>query len=476
MAQEERPATRRKTPWIVSALGVVVQLAIAGALIVGASLGAQRLIDTKPQLGRGEAREPVYVVAATETRVSTIRPSFEVFGAVEARRGVELRALVAGEVVEVSDDLIVGGRVKAGALLIQIDKFAYEGAVTEAEANLEEVRAQLVENQARLKNEVTAEQRAKEQLDIALRDLERAEDLARRGSGTRRSVDERRLTVSQRQQSYEAATSAIVTRKAQIDRLEASIKRLEWRLRQAERNLRDTTLKAPFDAVVRSENVEIGRNLSVNDVVAGLYAADALDVRFTVSDRQFGRLRDDAGGLLGREVFVSWAIGDRPVTATAVIDRVGSDVSATRGGVELIGRIAPADERLKPGAGVSVTVPDRAYENAARTPETAVFNGGHVFLITDDGSGVTRLKRQAVEALAWEDAGVILRADPPEALDGARVMTTRLAEAGDGVRVELARSGAEADGEEADGERADGAEADGAEAGGESDGGSAASR
>jgi multidrug efflux pump subunit AcrA (membrane-fusion protein) len=419
------------------------QLVVAIALIVAAIAGARYLVATKTQLGQQAATEPIYTVEAATASLQLIRPSFEVFGVIEARSSVEMRALVAGEVVDVNPNVAVGGRIAKGERLIQIDPFSYQGAVTEAEANLAEAKAQIVENEARLENERSALKRVGEQLDLARRDLERAENLAERGSGTPQSVDDRRLTVSQRQQLQEAAANAIVARQAQIDQLKASLQRLEWRLKQARRDLQDTELKAPFDAIIRSEAVEIGRRLGVNDVVAELYEADALDVRFTVSDRQFGRLQSEAEGVLGRNATVSWAVGDQPITATATVDRIGSDVSATRGGVELIGRIDMSGgdaERLKPGAVVTVSMPDKAYPNAARLPETALFNGAYVFTIQTDAEGADRLQRRPVTALAWDGTHVIIQAKDPGWLNGARVMTTRLAEAGDGVRVRVPKA------------------------------------
>ena len=294
---------------------------------------ARHLVATKSQLDRKAEAEPTYSVEAVRASVETIQPRFAVFGVVEARNSVELRSLVAGEIVEVHPDLSVGSRIAKGASLIQIDPFSYRGALVEAEANLAEAKAQLLENETRLSNEKNALKRTEQQLELARRDLERAENLAKRSSGTQQSVDNRRLTFSQRQQAREAAANAIAARKAQIDQLKASLKRLDWRVQQAKRNLRDTVLRAPFDAIISSEAVEIGRLLGINDVVATLYEVDALDIRFTVSDRRFGRLQSYGTSVLKREVKFSWAIGDEPVTATAIIDRIGSDVSATRGGV-----------------------------------------------------------------------------------------------------------------------------------------------
>lgn len=417
-----------------------LQLIIAGVMIFAAISAARYLVATKPQLDRKAEAEPTYSVEAVSASVEMIQPRFEVFGVVEARNSVELRSLVAGEIVEVHPDLSVGGRIEKGATLIRIDRFSYRGALVEAEANLAEAKAQLLENETRLSNERSALKRAEEQFELARRDLERAQDLARRGSGTLQSVDNRRLTFSQRQQAQEAAANAIAARQAQIDQLKASLKRLDWRVQQAKRNLRDTELRAPFDTIIRSEAVEIGRLLGINDVVATLYEADALDISFTVSDRRFGRLQSDSAGVLGRQVKLSWAIGDEPIKATAIIDRIGSDVSATRGGVELIGRINMKQgdaTRLKPGAVITVSMPDRAYPNAARLPETALFNSAYVFTIKTDTGGAERLRRRSVSALAWDGTDVIVRPLEDGWLDGARIMTTRLAEAGDGVRVKI---------------------------------------
>jgi multidrug efflux system membrane fusion protein len=61
-------------------------------------------------------------------------------------------------------------------------RFDYEGAVTEARANLAEAQAALVENEGRVALEKANLVRAGEQLEFAQRDLERAEELLGRGA------------------------------------------------------------------------------------------------------------------------------------------------------------------------------------------------------------------------------------------------------------------------------------------------------
>lgn len=451
---------------MMSLLRTVLQAVLVVAFVGGALWGVKWMIETKPTAPQKAREEPVYAVEAALARAADNQPHIRVFGEVAARRAVELRSLVAGPVIEVNPKLIVGERLAKGALLVRIDPFSYEGAVTEAEANLAEAEAKLAESKTQLAASKTELGRLSEQVAIAERDLERAKQLVQSRSVAERTVDERALTLVQRRQQLEAGQAALEAQEARVRQQEANLARLRWRLRQAQRDLADTELRAPYDAVVRSENVGVGKRLGVNDVVAQLYEADALDVRFTLSDSQYGRLKADADALLGRKTTVSWAVGDAPITAEAVIDRIGPDVSSASGGVSVIAVVSAEDAAaLRPGAFVTVGLRDRGFPNSHRLPETALYDGDHVYVLLpveeaedaaaaltpepDPAPGAAQaavpaarpdtsaktpaftLARRPARPLAWDGDDVLLSG----ALDGLWVMTSHLAEAGDGVKV-----------------------------------------
>lgn len=407
----------------------VMQTVVAAAVVAGAVLGYNYLVDSKSEIPTRPQREKVYVVETAPIVIGTQRPMLSLYGEVVAARTVELRALVAGEIVAVSDKLMAGSSIDAGETLVDIDLFAYQGALVEAEANLLEARARLIENEGHVASERDNLSRSEEQLDFARRDLERAEKLLSLGSVTERTLDDRRLIVSQRQQQLEQRRNALVVEEAKVEQQRAVIKRLEWRVSQAQRNLSDTTLKAPFDAIVRTEAAEVGRLVGVNDVIAVLYDRDALEARFTLSDNQYGRLIGENATLSGREIEVLWYLGDEPVRYKAVIERVGADVASQRGGVDVYARILgdAAAGPLRPGAFVELKVPDRSYEGVARLPETALYNGDHVFVVQED-----RLTRRAVAVVSYDEGDVIVRG---ELVNGDVVVTTQIAEAGEGLLV-----------------------------------------
>ncbi|MCK7610937.1 efflux RND transporter periplasmic adaptor subunit [Roseibium sediminicola] len=425
---EGKVAQRVRGRWTLL-LKALLQMLIAFAILFGAVKGMNVLIASKPEVPKRPIQEKSYAVETLNLAAADHAPTINVYGETTAGREVELRSLVAGEVVEVHPDLKAGGAVKQGEVLVAIDRFDYEGAVTEAEANLAEARAGLVESEGGVKLQKGNVVRAQEQLEFAQRDLERAEELLGKGAVTERTLDDRKLIVSQRRQTLEQAQNSLALEEARVDQQKAAIKRLEWRLQNAQRQLENTILTAPFDAIVRSESAELGRLVSINDAIVSLYSSDAFEVRFTLSDNQYGRLLAETGTVVGRPVNVTWYLGNEPVIYPATVTRIGADVASNRGGVEVIARIdgKATSIPLRPGAFVEVSLADRSYAQSYRIPETAYYGDGTVFVVEN-----SRLQPRKVTSLAIDDGWLLVTG---ALKDGDVLLTTRIPEAGAGLLV-----------------------------------------
>jgi len=412
-------------------LRLLMQVLLPLALLAGAYVGYEYLLATKPTVAPEPPKEAVSPVRAVAVTYSSYQPQLTLYGETTPGREVQLRSLVAGEVVETSSNLLDGGEVSEGEVLLRIDRFDYEVALDEAEAQIAETKARLKENEAQIRAEQAALERAREQLEIARRDLARAERLVNRGALSEQTLDQRRLTVSQRQDAVEQRQSTLTVQQARADQQRAALERLRASKRTAERNLSNTVLTAPFDAYVDDPNAEVGRVVSTNDAVATLIDKTRIEVRVTLSDRQYGRIVRESGGVLGRSVQVRWYVGSEPFVYDAEIVRVGSRISAASGGVNVYARVDNPLEPtpLRPGAFVEVRVPDIEYEDVVRLPQTALYNNDHVFVIADG-----RLERRDVEQVGGSDGNVLVRGDLQ---NGDTVAVTRLARPGDGVKVTI---------------------------------------
>ncbi|WP_421854218.1 efflux RND transporter periplasmic adaptor subunit [Oricola sp.] len=436
LAEEAHPATEdgMSKPAPSRSAGVVRAFAQLALMIVVLAVSAylmESLVAQRPErTGRPQvsAAIPVEAVAATP---AIERPRIRLYGEIEAARIVDLRPAVAGEVIWVNPALRAGLSVSEGDTLFRIDRFNYEGQLTEAEANLAQTEAAIVQGQARISAEQEQLTFSESQLELASADLTRARTLAETGALTTKQVEDRELIVSQREQAVSSRRSNLVIEQASLEQQLATRDRLRWRVRQAERDLRDTEVVAPFSGIVTRSDVELGRIVSASDATVSLYDGTALEARFTLTDAQYGRVAVDDDPLIGRDVDLIWTVGGIDYSYRAQVVRIGAEIASARGGVDVFARLVPdnADVNIRPGAFVEVSVPDRRYVDAFRLPETALYDASAVYVIVD---GV--LKRRTVTVAAYDSADVIVTEG---LVAGETVLVTRLSRIEDGLKVSV---------------------------------------
>ena len=387
------------------------------------------LTATKPDVPQQPVRVQIWPVAVEPARFSDYQPRMRLYGHTIAGRKVDLRALTGGEIIEIGPGLRDGGVVAKGDPLLKIDRFQFEGALIEAKAGLAEARARYREIEATIASEQDALKRSREQLVIAKRDLERAIPLADRGTVSQKTADDRRMIVSEREQSVELRANNLEVQQARAEQQRAIINQFDWRVRQAQRSLTDTQLKAPFDAYVTQVNAEVGRLVNVNDAVATLLDSGWIEVRFTLTNSQYGRIVSHEGGVEDRLVDVLWHIGDGPARYEAKIERVAAEINAETGGVDVYARILEPRKpiAIRPGAFVEVLVKDRKFSKVVKLPQTALYGGDTVYVVENE-----RLSLRKVDLVGASGADILVRGDLKA---GEHVMTTRLSKAEPGLRV-----------------------------------------
>ena len=423
----------RKTSISVLLLRGFLQIVLMLAVLFGSFLAMNKLIASKPEIRKKPGFKTVYTIKTMPVVLGDNRPIFTVYGQTIASRTVDLRSLVSGEVVSVNSSLKVGNKVAKGDALVEIDAFSYKGALLEAQANRSEVLARIKENKNRIILEQSKLQRLKEQLELTRKDHKRIAALRARGTVTQKQLDDRALALSQRAQAMEQSEINLQSERAKLEQQNAALQRLDWRVKLAQKNLENTTLVAPFNGIIRTASVEVGKSISANDVVVSIYEDKKIDVQFTLSDERYGRLQADTNngdrGIFDRKINVIWAIGNKQHNYAAVIDRVGAEISSNRGGVEVFATLQQGVDTpvIRPGAFVEIRVPDILFMQTVVLPETSVFNGDTIYLRKGD-----KLESRKIEVLAYDNGSVIVSG---ELVNGDKVLTTRIAEISDGLRV-----------------------------------------
>ena len=384
-------------------------------LIAVAVIGAMRLVATKSDVPAAAPEEKVWVVETSAVAFTDEQPDLVLFGEVVAAREVALRARVGGPVQSVADNFVDGGTVEAGDVLVSIDPFDFEQDVVERRAGLDEAKARRAEMTSAIAVERAMLVEDERQLAITGRDVARRESLVG-NAVSEKGLDEARMTLSRAEAQRLARRQAISTLEARIEQQAAVIARAEAALARAERALADTALKAPFAGYIAEASAQPGEQLSRGDLLARLIDSGRLEVRFHMSETQFGR-----------------AFADAAADAPRGVDRIDSEIDPASGGVTAFARFTEPSKNafagLRPGAFVEISVPGRRYRQVARLPATALHDDATVYVVVED-----RLQPRAV-ALERRDGESVLVIG--ELGEGEQVAVTRFTEIGPGVKVSV---------------------------------------
>ncbi|WP_341760077.1 efflux RND transporter periplasmic adaptor subunit [Candidatus Endowatersipora endosymbiont of Watersipora subatra] len=408
---------------------VPLQFLIIFSILYGAYILSSHMIDNKPRTQERPVFNPVYTVETYQAQKADNQPIIVTYGQTIAARNVDLRALVSGEIVSVNPRLKEGAKIAKGESLVKIDRFDYEVALVEAQSNLKETKARMTESQAHISLEYSKLNSAREQLAFAELDIERAKQLYQSGTMTQQQLENRKLILSQRQQAFDLSKNMIKVQEARVKQLNASLFRLKWRIKQAKKKLRSTTLIAPFTGIVKSSTAGIGRMIMANDVVVSLYESNTLEVKFTLTDEQYGRIQSSKTGLIGRAITITWILGEQRYRWPAKIERLSAEVSSTNGGIEVFARISTQNNTitLRPNTFVKIEMPDLLFKDTYRIPDSALYESNAIYCVVDG-----KLKKQIVNILAFDGESIILSSGLE---NGDQVLTTRMTGVHEGLSV-----------------------------------------
>ncbi|MEO0487073.1 MAG: HlyD family efflux transporter periplasmic adaptor subunit [Pseudomonadota bacterium] len=376
---------------------------------------------------RFSARERSFAVNTVLFDPQEIAPTLEAFGEVRSRRSLDIRADLAGRVVELSEDFVDGGRVRAGDVLVQVDRAETETRLALAQAELAEARSEVLEAERALQltlDELTA---ALATQSLQERALTRQRDLVTRGVGTESALESAELaansaasTALSRQQSVQAAEQRVTTTKARVERAQIN-------LAEAKRDLANTTLIAGFDGVLSDVTIVEGGLVSANERIATLIDDTALEVAVRVSTEQYSRLIDDTGRLRPAPVTVTLDVFGADILSTGTLSRVSGSVGDGLTGRLLFATLDTAPG-FRPGDFVTAAIAEPAVRGVARLPSTALSAAGRVLVV---GEG-NRLREVDVQLVRRQGDDVLVRA---RGIAGLSVVAERSPLLGPGILV-----------------------------------------
>lgn len=274
------PRTRRRLVSVL--LHVVVPLGV----VAGGALLAMHLIATAPEAKRQRPTPRARLVDVEAVSFSRHRAVVPAMGTVCPSRSVDLHPRVSGEIVQVSDEFLPGGRFRAGEPILQIDRQDYALAVERSGLDLKQSQLALEQSDLAIEQRRSAVARTEGE-----RQLEQGQQAVARHEyellGETVSEDEKELVLRQPQlrtveAAEQAAKAALAEAEVAKKTAQVAVDQARNDLRQAELDLERTAIRAPFNALVTSRDVDLGATVSTTTALATLVGTDVYWVEVAV--------------------------------------------------------------------------------------------------------------------------------------------------------------------------------------------------
>ena len=215
-------------------------------------------------------------------------------GKVEPITKIEIKSKANGIIKVLNAD--VDRTVKAGDILVELDKEQLAAALRGAEANLLAARASLEGAEAQLKKNVVEAEGPDEQ--FARRAYDRAQSLFEQKLIAQSALDDAHSLVDVADNRKRAAQSQLAVSRAKVTEARAQVAQAKAAADRAAEDVANATIRAPIHGTVLSRDVEIGSpvssilNLGANaTLVMTLGQIEQVFVRGKVDEADIGRVR-----------------------------------------------------------------------------------------------------------------------------------------------------------------------------------------
>lgn len=393
--QQATPGKEPKTNRLRLLLPVIV-------IIISAAVALWMVQSGPKAKPRTKSRNAVLVdVRPIELGPQTTTVS--VMGTVKPQREVTLKPQVSGEIIKVSDNLIPGGRFHKGEEMLAIDPSDYQLVV-------KQLASQVARVEADMQMELGRQRVAQKEFELLGEEVSDAEQ-------------------------------ALMLREPQLASNRALLEGTRAQLEQAQLNLQRTSVKAPFNAVVMSREVNLGTRVSPSTSLATLVGSDYYWVEAPVPASQLqwinvGQQDQEAGSSVRIYDSVAWGPDSyrsgHLVGLTAVVEENGRMAKLLAQVSDPLALQPDSSEqpKLLLGSYVRVDIKGKRLARAAAIERDLVHDGNQLWIMDDQG----RLDIRTVEIAFRGQDQVLVTGGIRE---GEQLITTNLPSPVQGMALRL---------------------------------------
>ena len=317
--------------------------------------------------------QPVAIDVTTASAIKRELPRFfEATGSLAGDQQTDVAPQTSGKVVAVGVD--IGSQVRRGQMIVRLDDAELKLRVDQAAAQVEQAKAAVRQAEEKIglrpgqafdPNRVAEVAAARVTLELAEKNLVRAEKLIESGDVSRSFYDDARARRDQLKEQYEVALAQARQNFAGVDVARTNVANAQAQLALARKNLSYAVIPAPIDGYVSERTADLGEYVSPQQKVVTIVRTNPLRIRIDIPEQAIPEVR------VGQSVSITTsAWPDRNFSGR--VARIAPNVSATSRTLTVEAEIENSGGALKPGQFATVRMLQERAEPAVLVPARAV--------------------------------------------------------------------------------------------------------
>lgn len=358
---------------------------IASMILGGCVIASAMIIENPPtyDLPKVERVATVMKVAVTPVKRTDYQSTIDSFGKIQTTGAVTLSSQVAGDIKQISADLFVGGMIRQGQTLLEINPTELRQTLTLAKLSLDKALIKAEKHKhARL-------QKSKEL--ILLRENPRFADLLKDydSSASDQQLDSQRESIE----------------------VNIALERAKKEYETARQKLVQAKITAPFDGKIVKVSLKDRQRIGAGQVIAELYPIEALEVRLPLKIFDLPYIHAPNISLApvaapsSRVSVMNNLLDGQTDIWQGQVHRVELSVDKKHNAVHVVARIpAPfsgdnlSKTPLVVGQFVSVSIQGKKLEDRIMVPRDLIHEGTYVYTYRDGEIHKNRI------TVGWRDA------------------------------------------------------------------------
>ena len=305
----------------------------------------------------------IVTVDVTEVVKQNLRIPIQAQGTVTPLQETSVMSEVNGRIIEVSPSFIVGGFVSKDDVLLRIDPRNYETSLLRAEASVKSAQSNLAQETGRAK------------------------------------VAEQEWKKTPRGKQRTQASKDLYLRKPQLDQALAQMLAAQADLNTARDNLERTSIRAPYDALIRTKHSELGQFVAAGTPLADLFSVEYAQIRLPIPQNKLEYLELPELGAMqnGSPIDLYTEVGGQVKHWNAYLHHTEGVFDARSRVLFSVARIEdpyglqhPHSEPLRIGTFVNASIQGKELLDIVRLPRYIIRAGNNVWIIDETGLLRTR--------------------------------------------------------------------------------------